>query len=134
MFNRKKELEINTEKIETIIGANVVFEGRLSTEGSVRIEGQLQGELSAKGDVVIGETGRIKANVQARHILLGGEITGNVRTGGRLEIGSSGRLIGDVEVASLIIEEGGLLQGNCKMKNGAAAGKEPQPIRQKEAR
>jgi len=132
MFNRKKDQEINPEKIETIIGANVVFEGRLSTEGSVRIEGQLQGEITAKGDLIIGETGRIKASVQARHILLAGEITGNVKTGGRLEIGSTGRLNGDVDVASLIIEDGGILQGNCKMKNGLPAGKEAQPTKQKD--
>ncbi|NPV26806.1 MAG: polymer-forming cytoskeletal protein [Firmicutes bacterium] len=131
MFNKKRETEINIEKIETIIGKSVVFEGRLITEGSLRVEGQLQGEIVAKGDLVVGETGQIKANIQARHILLSGEIIGNVRTSGRLEIGSTGKLIGDVDVATLVVEEGAVFQGTCKMKNGATAGKETSGGKQK---
>ncbi|NLW07756.1 MAG: polymer-forming cytoskeletal protein [Clostridia bacterium] len=114
MFKKKKDIN-NVASVDTIVGKGTSIEGKLVSEGVVRIDGTFEGELNVEGDLVIGEAAQVKAVVQARNLLVVGSINGNIVTTGQLEIASTGKIKGDVETARLIIEAGGLLQGNCKM-------------------
>lgn len=113
LFGKSKV--INTEKIDSIIGKNMTVEGKLLSEGSLRIEGTVIGDVEAKGDVYIGETGKVEGNLEVRNLLIAGEIAGNLRIFERLEITKSGRLEGDIETKILVVEEGAEYHGRCVM-------------------
>lgn len=111
-----------TGRVDTLIGKQTVIEGKLSATGSVRIEGCIQGEVVGDANLVIGETGKLVANVQGKNIILSGEVRGNVVASGRTEITATGRLFGDLTTHALVIDEGALLQGNCLTEEKAKAG------------
>jgi len=116
MFGSKKSMENTVEQVETIVGKGTCLKGVITAKGSVRIDGQLDGELEAEGDVVVGPTGILKANIKARKATLAGAVHGNVNVNDKLELLPTAKLVGDVNVGSIIIGEGALFQGACEMK------------------
>lgn len=96
---------------ETVLSNQIKLEGRLHSSSNIRFDGEMLGDLTTEGDLVIGEHGRVKGNVTGRNVVVGGTIQGNVSTTGRLEILATGKLYGDIIVGSLIIDEGGILRG-----------------------
>ncbi|MDD2401699.1 MAG: polymer-forming cytoskeletal protein [Clostridia bacterium] len=115
MFGKKRVEEINIEKIDTLIGKGSVFSGNIEVSGTIRIDGGYKGDIKAKGDLVVGESGKIEATISARNIYIGGYIKGNIKAEEKVELASSGRLYGDIVVGKLIIEEGAVYKGNCEM-------------------
>ncbi|HHX77212.1 MAG TPA: polymer-forming cytoskeletal protein [Firmicutes bacterium] len=101
--------------VETILGKSTKIEGKLVSEGAVRIDGSLEGEVHIEGDLVVGEGGQVKATVSVHNLLVVGVINGDVTTSGKLEIAPTGKIEGDVQTVRLIVEAGGVIQGNCKM-------------------
>lgn len=102
-------------KVETLLGKEAEFKGTIHASGLVRIDGRLEGEIITEGDLILGETAQVKAEVNARNLTLAGELRGNVELQGKLELNSSGRLYGDIKVSKLIIDEGGLFKGSSLM-------------------
>lgn len=101
--------------LDTLIGANTVFEGFIHSERSLCVEGKVRGRIETKGEVVVGLEGKVEADIQADSVVVGGQIVGNVVAHRRLEITSTGRVTGDIEARSMSIAEGGVLDGSCKM-------------------
>lgn len=101
--------------METYIGQDTRIEGTIVTSGSLRIDGEVDGDIQADADVVIGETGRVRAGIRAVNLIIAGTVTGEAHVSGRLELLATGRLNGDAVMQTLIVEQGGLLQGNCRM-------------------
>lgn len=112
------------EKVDTIIGKGTEFKGTLSSSGVLRIDGRFEGEILHRGDLVIGETGLVTANIKARHVTIAGEVRGNVEAEGKLELVTSGRLFGDIKVAALVIGDGAVFRGASEMRQPE---KQPQP-------
>jgi cytoskeletal protein CcmA (bactofilin family) len=110
---------------ETVIGANCVIEGKLSSSGNVRIDGTFSGTLDITGNVLVGETARINADVDARNISIAGAIRGNV-TGNRVQLLRTGRIWGDINASALTTEEGAFIDGKITMKGHQA--NNPQPV------
>jgi len=102
-------------KIGSIIGREAEFEGIMKSEKGVRIEGKAQGEIQARGEVVVGKDALVKANIQAQSVSIGGKVVGNVDSQGRVELSRSGSLEGNVKAADLTIPEGAFFNGQCKM-------------------
>ncbi|MDF2959454.1 MAG: polymer-forming cytoskeletal protein [Paenibacillus sp.] len=117
MFKGKKHA-VDLHTTDTLIGEGTVFEGRIKSEASIRIEGQITGDVDCAGDVTVGEHGVVKSNITARDVILAGTVNGNVLCKGKLTIRSTGRLYGNTTAQSLVIEEGGTFQGMSKMDNG----------------
>lgn len=113
----KKSSNTLNEDIETIIGRNTQFKGTISGEGNIRIDGNLEGEISSGGNVIVGEMGEVIANVKARNILISGVVRGNVEVTEKLEILNSGKLYGDVSAAILSVSEGAVFKGNSNMES-----------------
>lgn len=111
---RKREAQSYGE-IDTIIGADTVFTGKITAKGSVRIDGGLQGDITTNGDIVIGDTGRVDGNIYARNVLIAGQMKGNVVASGKLELANTARMVGDLKVSSLVIDDGAVFQGTCQM-------------------
>lgn len=114
MFKRKSAT-INPDTTDTLIGVGTIFEGKIKSEASIRVEGHVIGDVESNGDVTIGENGFARSNISSRDLILAGKLTGNVEVQGKLTIRPTGTLIGNLSAQSLIIESGGVFQGNSNM-------------------
>ncbi|NLW22911.1 MAG: polymer-forming cytoskeletal protein [Tissierellia bacterium] len=112
MFGKKTDKSYD---IDSLIGENIKILGKVEGKGNIRIDGSIEGDIDCKGDVILGETGRVKGNIYCRDLSLGGNVEGNVKSSGKLTLLSTGKLIGDAEVASLIVHEDAFFHGSCKM-------------------
>jgi cytoskeletal protein CcmA (bactofilin family) len=101
-------------KIETVIGANCRMNGVLQSDGGIRIEGVFEGQLQTAGNLIVSESARVVAEVQAYNVVVSGQIKGNV-TANRVEITETGKLFGDLNVNTLLLSEGAYLRGQTNM-------------------
>lgn len=122
MFRRSSDTEplTNTpqasDRVTSVIGSGVVWKGRLSGKGGVRIEGALDGNVKLQGLLVVGETGRVTCEeLRASVVIVAGAVKGNIYTE-KLEIRSTGRVWGDVVTAAFSTEEGAFLRGQVTME------------------
>lgn len=104
------------QHLDTLIGKEVVVEGNLTGEGDMQVNGQITGEVSISGDLIIGEYGKVKAEISAKNVYVAGEVEGNITAGEKLEIMETGRVSGDVTSQALSIEPGGILKGSSHMQ------------------
>jgi len=104
-----------SDRIENVIGPTATFVGELKCDGGVRIDGVFQGSLETMGNVIVGETAKVVANLVGRNISISGAVKGNITASGRLEILSTGLVWGDIQVASFLIDEGGVFSGKSQM-------------------
>ncbi len=113
---REKKAAAAVGAINTLLGDGSRFKGTIECEGTVRIDGKVDGKILARDSVIIGETGIIKADIMAPNIVIGGKVTGNMTAENRLELLSAAQLYGDLQTPVLAIAEGVIFQGNCNMK------------------
>jgi cytoskeletal protein CcmA (bactofilin family) len=99
-------------------GSRVV--GKLTFEGPVRIEGQIEGEITAQDALTIGESAVVNAQIVGNTVVIQGHVTGDVTARKRLEIRAPGRLHGNISSPSLVIQEGVVFEGQCNMGAGDA--------------
>ncbi|WP_410771749.1 bactofilin family protein [Fontibacillus sp. BL9] len=111
-----KESKVSAGTTDTLIGQGSSAEGKLECEANLRIEGKFQGEIHCVGQVVVGETGEARSNIMGADIVVAGKVIGDIMSHGRLTITGSGQVDGNVNVAKLIIVEGGLLNGSSQME------------------
>ena len=111
----KKNIDNSAKDIETIIGQNTTVTGKICGSGNIRIDGHIDGDVSAAGDVVIGESGVVQGNVKGGSLTVVGTVTGNVDCDGNLGIHATGQLVGDIRVRSLHIADGGIFRGRSEM-------------------
>lgn len=115
MFSKKEQ--IDTTKIDTIIGKETVVNGTVEAKGVLRVEGKITGKLNTNGDVIIAASGLLEAEVKCRNISIAGTLRGNVEAAGILEVEPAGKLYGDISVGKLAIGDGAVFQGECKMRS-----------------
>jgi cytoskeletal protein CcmA (bactofilin family) len=89
--------------------------GKLSFTGPARIDGKLRGEVRASAMLVIGESGHVDGTVHAASLIILGRVEGRVLEAERVEIGPRGVLRGAIETRALVVQEGGVLDGDCKV-------------------
>jgi cytoskeletal protein CcmA (bactofilin family) len=110
VLGRKKQAPI--DKIETVIGLNTNFKGRLVCDGSVRIDGICEeGIVETVGNIVVGPQAKVAANLIAENVSVSGAVTGNIKASGRLEILSTGKVWGDVDAGSFLLDDDAHFQG-----------------------
>ena len=114
MFNENKKEEKVKGKVETIMGKGTKIDGDITTSGSLRVEGEVNGHVKAEGDVFVGESGVVKSEIEAREIIIAGKVEADVTALKKLAILPKGKLHGDIRCASLKIEEGGSFIGTSK--------------------
>lgn len=106
------------DQINAFLGKDTEFEGKLSFTGAVRLDGKFKGEIFTEGTLIIGETATIEADMRVARIIVSGQVRGNIDAGERLEIKAPGKVFGNIQAPTVIIEEGVLFEGNCKMQVG----------------
>ena len=119
MYGKKqKSGKKNSEAVETILGEGAVFEGNISCEGSMKVEGTLKGNVKADHTLVVGPSGSVTGDINAGGVIIFGEVNGKIDSGS-LDIRSTGRITGEVLIETLITEAGGIMRAKCEMKGPA---------------
>lgn len=104
------------ESIFTLLGEGTHWQGEIQAgPNGLRVEGTIEGTVLSEGQVVVAPTGLIKGTVHAKHLTVTGRVEGIVKVTGCLEILGTGWVEGDVELGSLVVDEGGMLQGTCQL-------------------
>lgn len=123
----------------TLISQGSHIEGALNCDADLRIDGKFNGTIESQGNVTIGESAVARSNISAKEVIIAGRVYGDIAAEGKLTITPTGQMHGDVIASSLIIMEGGVLNGASHMEEraaGSAAGKtalETVPLQRSEA-
>lgn len=116
MFGTKRVSVNSGDHVGTLIGQGTQLKGSITSTGGLRIDGEVEGDIISSNEVVIGETGVVKAMIKAKNATVGGSVTGNMEVSERLELLTSAKLFGDIKAGTLIIGEGAIFKGACEMK------------------
>jgi len=106
------------EDISGYLGKETVFEGKITFEGVFRLDGRFEGEIFESGTLIVGDMAVIKGKVGVNAIVINGQLEGELHAKERVEIHSTGKLHGTLFTPILTIQEGGILDGHCRMGKG----------------
>ncbi|MBI5671238.1 MAG: polymer-forming cytoskeletal protein [Chloroflexi bacterium] len=112
---------------ETVLGANSTVEGTLSSSSNVRLDGTFKGTLEITGNILVGETAKIEADINAKNISVAGAVRGNI-SGKKVQLLRTGRVWGDIRAAALTTEEGAFIDGKITMVSHEAAAPAESPV------
>lgn len=121
MIGKKSEI-----RITTIIGKDAECNGDFSSGGSVRIDGTVNGDINVTETVILGATGVINGDIDAKVAIIGGEIIGSINAPEKTELTSTARVLGDITTKTIVIDENAIFQGSCNM-NQEVPGKRAKP-------
>ena len=112
----------------SLVSQNVKIEGEIEGSENLHVEGFIKGAIALSGDIFVGNTGIVEADLEAKNIVIQGKVTGKVTAHQQLEIHPTGKLIGDCTVTSIDIKEGAVFEGRSMMKSArAVTGRTPNP-------
>jgi cytoskeletal protein CcmA (bactofilin family) len=103
----------------TIIGAGAKLEGTVVSAGSLRVDGQVKGQINADGDVMLAPHSQVEADIKAQNVSVAGRFKGSLQAKGRAELNRGGRVEGTITSKTLVVEEGGIFQGQSIMDQQA---------------
>lgn len=110
----------NSHQVETMIGKSTTFQGTITSDTSIRIEGAFEGSIASKGDVFIGPNGKVTADLFAKNVTISGNVVGNVSVDEKLELMAGSSLNGDIKVRKLVIEEGAIFKGISETRSDSS--------------
>jgi cytoskeletal protein CcmA (bactofilin family) len=102
------------------LGSGSKISGKLSFDGPTRIDGQVDGEITGKDSLTIGESAVVTAQIRAAAIIVAGKVSGDIIASNRIEIRPSAKVIGNLTAPVLVVHEGALFEGHCSMQPEAA--------------
>lgn len=111
---KEKRKEIEESKITGFFDKDTEIKGDLSFKGSFRIDGRFKGKIDSSSMLIIGDNGKVEADIKIGYIIINGEIKGNIQAAEKVEVNANGRVIGSIISPKLIIEEGAYLEANCQ--------------------
>jgi cytoskeletal protein CcmA (bactofilin family) len=111
---KDKPRDLNETKLAGLIDMESEFTGDLVFKGSFRIEGFFKGTITSDSLLVIGEKGKVEADVKVGQLVINGEIRGTLQASERVEIHEKGRVFGTIQTPRLVVEEGAYLEANCQ--------------------
>jgi len=116
----KKSSKSLLEAVETLIGENAVFEGNLTTDKPVRIDGKFKGNIVKALGVIVGEKAVIEGDINAQAVEVNGTVKGNVTATEYIELAAASKIKGDIKTNILSISEGAQFEGNSSILSSAA--------------
>ena len=107
----------------SVVGKTLLIKGEIFSEDEILIEGRIQGKISVKNRLVIGNGGVVDADIDAREVVIKGKVTGNVKGSQRVEIVPTGSLHGNIVSPRVVIADNGVFEGNIEMRQRDEKGK-----------
>lgn len=114
---------------ETVLGTGSALEGKLKSEGNIRLDGIFTGTLEISGNVLVGETATINADIDAKNISIAGAVRGNV-SGNKVQLLRTGKVWGNITASALTTEEGAFIDGKISMHAAPPIPTAPEPVQE----
>jgi cytoskeletal protein CcmA (bactofilin family) len=109
-----KEKKMDEHKITGYFDDGSEFDGTLKFRGSFRIDGFFKGRIESDEMLIIGDKGKVDAEIVVNHVVINGEVRGNIKASERVEINGQGRVFGTIMTPKLTVEEGAHLEATCQ--------------------
>ncbi len=124
---------VRAPMIGTHLDQGSKISGKLKFEGQAQIEGQVDGEISAKDTLVIGKSGVVTAQIKAPSVIVAGKLSGEIIASERIEIRASAKVSGNLTAPRLVVHEGAMFEGRCAMRpEGIRDDRKPVKLRKEE--
>lgn len=114
-WTRKRKPSLQRGNLTALIDEGSEIEGKYTFSGTVMLNGKFQGEIASTDTLIIGERGVVNATVRVGTMVINGELVGNVEATERIELKGKARVFGDLEAPVVVVEEGVLFEGHCRM-------------------
>lgn len=111
----REDKGIQSDDIIAFLGKGTEFKGMLTYQGTIRVDGKIEGEILTKGTLIVGDTAEINAEVNAGTIISSGKINGNLVATEKIQLLNPAVLTGSIKTPHLLIEEGVKFNGTCDM-------------------
>jgi len=111
---KEKRREVDETKITGFFDKDTHMKGDLEFKGSFRIDGRFTGKINSDSILLVGENGKVNADIRIGYIIINGEVKGSIHAKDKVEIHPNGRVIGTIISPKLVIEEGAFLEANCQ--------------------
>ncbi|HUT65828.1 MAG TPA: polymer-forming cytoskeletal protein [Spirochaetota bacterium] len=108
----------NDNVMNSIIGEGSMFEGKFYISGSLQIDGRFEGEIQTRDQLIVGETGKVKTDIIAKRVVVGGTVIGNIEAGEEVSLLSTGRVLGNIRAPRVNIAEGVVVKGEISIDAG----------------
>jgi cytoskeletal protein CcmA (bactofilin family) len=118
----RKDTRMTENGEVTIVGTGARLEGNVVSAGSLRIDGQVKGQINADGDVVLSPQSQVEADIRAQNVSIAGRFKGNVIVKGKAHLARGGRIDGNITSKTLVVEEGGIFHGQSIMDAAGSTG------------
>jgi cytoskeletal protein CcmA (bactofilin family) len=108
-------------RIGAFLDQNSEIEGKYTCSGTVMLDAKIKGEITSRDTLIIGAQGSVHATVRGVNVVVRGELVGRITATERVELKAGARVTGDIEAPVIVVEEGAVLDGHCRMGKGRAA-------------
>ena len=108
----------NGAGINSLIGEGSIFEGSFYINGSLQIDGRFEGDVRTEDELVVGATGKVKTDIFARRVIVGGTVIGNIQAEETVTLLSTGRVLGNISAPKVDVEEGVVVHGEISISAG----------------
>jgi len=112
----------NDAQLNSVIGEGSIFKGKFYINGSLQIDGRFEGEIKTKDQVIIGELGKVKTDITAKKVIVGGTLIGNIEAEEEVFLLATGRVLGNIRTPKVNIEEGVVVKGEISISAGQKKG------------
>jgi cytoskeletal protein CcmA (bactofilin family) len=101
-----------------VIGEGSIFDGRFYVNGSILIEGKFQGDIKTDDQLIVGPTGKVKTDIQARRVTVAGTLIGNILASEEVNLLHTGKVLGNITTPKLTVEPGVITEGKVVITSG----------------
>ena len=120
MFSKRAVPSQDFGEIRAFLGEGTSFIGTLQFEGTVRLDGRFEGDVSGSDLLIIGPAAAVRADIQVGSLVVGGRVEGNIVARKRVELLATAQVTGNVKTPSLVVSDGAVLNGTCEMRREEA--------------
>ena len=115
--SKKEGVRMQVSSNQSVLSQDLSVNGNILCSGLMRIEGKVEGSIKGEGEITIAESAKVKADIEAKKVIVLGEVQGNIKALESVEIVSSGKVYGDITTDKISIEEGAIFTGKCITKS-----------------
>ena len=114
-WNRKRTASARSGDLTAFVDEGSEIDGKYTFRGTAMLNGKFTGEITSTDTLIVGEKATVNATIRVGTVLVSGEVVGTIVAGERLELHRLARVFGDVETPVLVVDDGAVLEGHCRM-------------------
>ncbi len=119
------------DEINAFMGAGTAYKGKLEFKGTVRVDGEFEGEIDSEGTLIVGQDAVVKGTISVGQLVLSGALEGDVKAQTRVTLYKQSNISGTINTPSLMVEEGAVIRGEINMNGNVDTGQKPEKEKEK---